>query len=831
MKIVSLEAKNFRGLRELKLSPGGENLVIYGPNGSGKSSVVDAIDFLFTGRIARLEGQGTADISLNRHGPHIHHGREAALVTAAVKLPGVKQVVRITRHMAAPGILEYPPEAEAALAGVSSIVERGGVVLTRRDILRYITARAGDRAKQVQELLNLDEVEAVRKGLVGANNKLREAGNAADRAVRTAEAELIAVLGLPSYSPEQVLEKINESRQALGGNPLSENDSSRIKDSLVNPSIPEAGRPAVDFAALQQNINDLRDIIRPKAAESRLKAAAALRENLDELRANAEWLDELQLLDLRKQAQTVVADSTTECPVCGAAQSAAHIRRHLAVKIQAAEDLEKSRNAIAQAAETLARPARNAQAKLEAVINSAAAGLGDAAGLAEATSSLSAWLTALGGLITMLANPLEMPESSARPEPEIARLFVPSEGETALNAVETAAEASVSIPSPEQAAWDRLNRLEVGVRSLENRIAEQAAAERNRAKAAALLDEYNKQRNAVLDGLYKRIAGRFEELYGLLHNHESGTFTAQLQPKRAGLDLQVDYLGRGQPPPQALHSEGHQDSMGLCLFLALGEELTAPQVGLVVLDDVVMSVDAEHRKEICRLIREQFPTRQFIITTHDQVWAKQLRYQRVVEPRQVVQLRGWTLLEGPRVGGYVDLWDAIQRDIDDGKINDAAAKLRRNSEEFFEGACDALAATITYNSGHQWDLGQWLSAAQSRYTQLLKAAQSSARSWGNQETLSQLDELDSVRGQVFNQAGVEQWAVNAAVHYNEWANLGPSDFASVAAAFKDLYDLFKCFQCGQFIEVQPATREPRSVKCRCGKVNWNLERRKGQGAG
>jgi predicted ATP-dependent endonuclease of OLD family len=49
MKILDLEIKNIRGIRELYISPNGNNIVIYGPNGSGKSSIIDAIDFLFSG--------------------------------------------------------------------------------------------------------------------------------------------------------------------------------------------------------------------------------------------------------------------------------------------------------------------------------------------------------------------------------------------------------------------------------------------------------------------------------------------------------------------------------------------------------------------------------------------------------------------------------------------------------------------------------------------------------------------------------------------------------------------------------------------------------------
>ena len=76
-------------------------------------------------------------------------------------------------------------------------------------------------------------------------------------------------------------------------------------------------------------------------------------------------------------------------------------------------------------------------------------------------------------------------------------------------------------------------------------------------------------------------------------------------------------MGRGTHPPHALHSEGHQDSMGVWLFLAFNEELAKGDLGLIVLDDVMMSVDTGHRKDVCRLLAEQFTECQFVITTHD----------------------------------------------------------------------------------------------------------------------------------------------------------------------------------------------------------------------
>ena len=45
---------------------------MYGPNGSGKSSIVNAIDFLLTGKISRMAGEGTVGINFKKHGIHVN---------------------------------------------------------------------------------------------------------------------------------------------------------------------------------------------------------------------------------------------------------------------------------------------------------------------------------------------------------------------------------------------------------------------------------------------------------------------------------------------------------------------------------------------------------------------------------------------------------------------------------------------------------------------------------------------------------------------------------------------------------------------------------------
>ena len=48
--------------------------------------------------------------------------------------------------------------------------------------------------------------------------------------------------------------------------------------------------------------------------------------------------------------------------------------------------------------------------------------------------------------------------------------------------------------------------------------------------------------------------------------------------------------------------------MGPCLYLALMKQTFGKDFTLCVLDDVLMSVDAGHRREISRLLKAEFPT-------------------------------------------------------------------------------------------------------------------------------------------------------------------------------------------------------------------------------
>ena len=116
MQLLELKIRNVRGLPDFDLQLNGKSVVIWGPNGAGKSCIVDAIEFLFTGRILRLTGQGTQGITLAKHGPHIDHEPKSASVRAILQLDGCSDPVELSRCMDQPDTLICPDEAREALA-------------------------------------------------------------------------------------------------------------------------------------------------------------------------------------------------------------------------------------------------------------------------------------------------------------------------------------------------------------------------------------------------------------------------------------------------------------------------------------------------------------------------------------------------------------------------------------------------------------------------------------------------------------------------------------------------------------------------------------------
>ncbi len=424
MRLLSLKIENIRGIRKQSLQLDGKSTVIWGPNGSGKSSIVDAIDFLFTGRISRLEGAGTNKISLRRHGPHIDKNSESAFVKASVKLAGFQEPVVISRYMDPPGDLECPAAARTAIAEVSANIRNGGVILTRQDVLNYVTAEAGKRANEIQAILNLKEIDVIRDSFQQANKKMQRKKDETGNAVKIAVADVCALLENSDFSEEHLLDVVNAHRQTLGGDTIEVTHSDKLKRSVSPPSSHVNGRKPFNSVLFDQNMQQLLRSIHPDKLTSRAESHESLRACITYLKANVQLLEELKRFELTRQAMYFVDESTTECPVCGAIWSEGHLKEHLALKMAAAKTAEATKSKISELSEELAAPARNNRANLANISKDISESkLRDQ--LIQDLETLHSWLSDLNELLESLSDPVEKYLASRFTSIDIARLLAP----------------------------------------------------------------------------------------------------------------------------------------------------------------------------------------------------------------------------------------------------------------------------------------------------------------------------------------------------------------------------------------------------------------------
>jgi energy-coupling factor transporter ATP-binding protein EcfA2 len=815
MKLLELEIANVRGIRQVLLKPSGNNFVIWGPNGSGKSAVVDAIDFLLTGRISRLMGKGTGNINLNRHGPHVDCRPEDATVRAIIQIPGRKESIEIKRCFAEPNTLVCDESVLPALVPILDLAKRGQHVLTRREILRYITSDGGTRAQDIQDLLSITEIENIRKNLVKVQNEFKKDLQAAQRNLESARGAVNATVGQMSFLPETVLIAINQNRAILGAHPITILSSTELKASIKLPAATTSNQ-SINVTLLEGDIANIKNALSDQNKTEVFQIDNALRSLIVDAKSKPELLTNLSRQELTALGMKLLDDGES-CPLCDISWPPGKLREYLEKKTNQAKIATQYQTQASQLSTQLAERIASTISSVQKVIAAA-----QIAGFQAETVFLTQWQSNLKLLSDALSKVFDKYPLPAFDSNATQQLLAPPE--LLENLADTYIKVKEKFPetTPEQTAWDTLTRLEENLKALEKSQTELANALIAYTRANTLVDEFERSRDSVLQKLYDEIRDRFVGLYKQLHGSDEESFQAQITPDGAALNLEVDFYGRGPHPPHALHSEGHQDSMGLCLYLALAERLTGGFIEITILDDVVMSVDADHRRELCRLISSAFPQRQFLITTHDKTWASQLRSENVVKSRGSIEFYNWNVNTGPQVNYEADCWEKIKGDLERNDISSAAARLRRASEQYFGLVCDSLHAPVTFKLSGRWELGDFMPSAVGQYRRLLVKAKEAAQSWNNKELLHGINEVDTIVGQIYARTNAEQWAVNANVHYNNWANFERKDFLPVVDAFQDLFALFTCSTCGKILDVPNVGMKSVAIKCDCGAVNWNL---------
>ena len=779
MKINKIKIASFRGIVNFDQELSQKTQVVTGPNGTGKSGVIDAFDFLMTGDLQRLRGEGSSGLSIDEHGKHVDKDIKDVFVEAEI-VDG-SNTFSVRRKLQDKKLILVTGD-KTAFEATQEKMNAGQFLLSRRELLKFIACTGTDRSKEIQALLDTNGIEKIRKDLAGAAATF-------ERKVQTSQSTIESNLGTANtylgltgnVDSGQRREEINRIRKTLNKPEIADwtPETDIVADIPAMPTATAATHKKSIYGTMLDDCHSDKNPIPLNAKSESIKdCIISEAKKISEIDNFSRLIQSDELVDLGNK---LLGDSNA-CPLCDTSWEGKSLADYLKEKKKQSENAKTLKTSYSSNVSAYNLKLTNLADRLKKLKPALTA-----SGKTELSTKLDTAVAFIEIRISKLKNHDEVKSISDDLPNENGLVVIPNFDLllTELGAFKD----TLPEESQEELAFKKLHQVAALFKTVIQTTTELKTQRKQLAIAKAVSEQFNKARESVFEKLFSDVESNFVSYYKFL-NQDEEKFSAKLVDQKSTVDLKVDFYDRGLHPPHALHSEGHQDSMGICLFLALMKKIKGAGFSFALLDDVMMSIDTGHRRRLCELLKIQFPDTQFVITTHDPVWARQLKEHGVVTKKNLFHFRNWSLGSGP-VFEAKDVWEILRDKVNAGLIHDAASGLRRNLELEFQEVCSNLQARVPFKSSQSWSLGELKDAAISRLKELLSKAKDAANSRSNTEAIKKLSAIEQELTDAIKVAQVDQWQLNPAVHYNEWGNFSKNDVLPLINSMERLVNSFE----------------------------------------
>lgn len=704
-RIKRIDIRAFRGVPDLQLDLEGKNLVLSGDNGTGKSSIVEALEFFFTGRVAHLEGvQG---LSMQRHAPHVRFGQDDVRVEVVFD-PGNVSVFRT---------FDSPPCPPSHLKALFEVAQNGTFVLRRCQILEFIESRPADRFRAIGSILGIEALDEVELQMMRVRDDFRGRVSAAEAQADRLKRELSDLLHSDVAQSEDVVSALNQELESVKLPVIG--SLKEVAEHAERMLSTVKGAETVDKSvSLAQTLESAESALIPQDLVDDITALSQQQGVL--LRDNVRlqlWMAGL----LETGLKLIRATALDGCPLCEQPIDRATTLSRLEARIRTLSGLSDQASDVRTASAAITTRLDRTCANLESLVSQTQV-------VPELGSHGRRLVGAAAGIKTFVetvksAGQLEAPlsvEDFARHRDEAHEIL------RALSSDCRALLASIALTDREKEVLATIRLIEQARNKADALLATGKKIEswRKCSEAAeTVFSTFSGEKKTKIQQIYDDIQGEIDRYYSILHPDESHR-DIQLEVavgRRASTQLRIESFGR-RGDPRALASEGHLDSMGLCIFLAFVTKFNR-DCPLIALDDVVTTVDARHRESLCRLLHDEFADRQLVVTTHDGVWYEQLcaaqrAYGVQGDYKNLVIVR-WSPEAGPALRPYKPRWDTILQRIADGDKSGAGNLGRQHLEWVLETICETVAAPVPFRPSGRYEVRELIDCARRRLRHLV----------------------------------------------------------------------------------------------------------------
>ena len=787
MRLTKLHAQSVRGI------PRGwpaidickKGLIIYGSNGTGKSSLVDALENVLINDSSLFQENRTG-VNWSKAAPHVIDGSP----DIKIELKGSKDTLTISNE----GSFELlNDEANNWL----SSARNASFILRRYMLLFFIKSEPAERYKAIEKFLNLGQFHILEANLKKAlDENIETRTNLTLRLNQVRNSLRIAFELDDSQDPGKVdyLEILNEKLKNINIEELDDLLNTQRAKEIINVELGDD-----EVSQKLGKYQSAKDLI------IRLKQPGTFSEIIDIIvKEKHEYVSLIQnniniiKTEILEESKYIISKLSLEyCPVCEQEIDNEQVVKRLEERIN--EDIE-----ITQKKRSLESNAK--------ILNTALFELKKDIGTSSEYCN-ELYRVDIYDQINISSSELQifieiLDKIDSVPIDRLNSLIEFKERIINYEVLTTKLDNSLK----EIGAGERRNKL-IRILSLlnfiENELTQLIKTREEFKRTTPIYFSINKlyehavdARKEAVQSILCNVSILANHMYEEIHPNE-GINNTKLHIRdtaRASLLLAGEFQGKEENP--LLHySESHLDTLGLCYFLSirLTEAEKDDSFKLLILDDVMHSVDAEHRERIAKMLAKYFSDHQIVITTHDPVFYQKLRNSFGGTNCTYLRINSWNIKTGPILGDpLTDLDNILEK-----------SKYEKLSQEtlggvcgrFMEYLCKELSESLMVNLIARFRTNHTINDL-----------------WPPLST--KLRKCKPFPNEIIEKIDNNLWVRNTcSAHYNEPdVPATINEVQELAGALGQLYQLTYCSnpECNNFIK----RKENSDWECKCGAINF-----------
>ncbi len=790
IKINKIIINGFRGIPKLNLELNEKNLLIIGDNGTGKSSIVYAFEFFFTGDISCLKG--VKGISFSRHGHHIKCNKKDMFVDISFK--DYDTLRRDSKT------IPNPPES---LRKFFKGINDRKFILRRSEILDYISSPPADKFRAIGNIIGIGDLDDVELNFKRIFDNFLSDSESKKIQIDSIIKDISRELSISINNKDDILPALNSFLKSKDLPILKTFDTTEKYIENLYKTHLRTDLSTDQSKFLNMIINKTNSIIPIVITLDNYEKREELRNKI--IQGNYEINQ--NLMNLLDESISYLIDNETEiCPLCQQPIEYNTLLQEIQTRLDKYHLFSESYSNYRRINRSITNELKNNSDK----INNLLCDIESSENYKEIVPLIK---ERTKGLIEINEKLSDLENTECFISIDKFTKCIKDLNKSLNNLIIISKKSLKDSELTEQEkliieVHTLIINIKNRVENLKKVISEYKSLKFSQEISENIYQSFTDVKKRKVQEIFDGLRDTLEKYYESIHlddPHKNIELNVDSK-KRASINLTMESFGKDNIDPRAYSSEGHLDTLGLCIFLAFVRRFN-DSCPLIILDDVVTTVDANHREKIADLIIREFSDYQLIITTHDRIWFEQLigaqKVNHVSTNFLNTIITGWDLENGPKIIDFMPKWERIIKDLNEGDIEGAGGKSRVYLEWFLKEICENNEISVVFKKSKRYTVSELFNPFVNKIKIRLKKVPD------ENEFKKQLFEL-------FDNITKNSFMINMLAHDNpETMEVSIEEVRRFCNYVRNLHILFLCPECQRFIQFKRELGEIRCVYPKC----------------